>query len=46
MNILVIDIGTTSIRGILFDARGEMLDSHSIFTPVKIFVLFHLSPIA
>ena len=36
MNILVIDIGTTSIRGILFDARGEMLDSHSIFTPVKI----------
>ena len=36
MNILVIDIGTTSIRGILFDSRGEMLTSHSIFTPVKV----------
>jgi len=36
MNILVIDIGTTSIRGILFDPAGEMVASHGIFTPVKI----------
>ena len=36
MNILVIDIGTTSIRGILFGSDGEMLASHSIYTPVRI----------
>lgn len=36
MNILVIDVGTTSIRGILFDSGGEMAVSHSINTPVKI----------
>lgn len=36
MNILVIDVGTTSIRGILFDSGGEMIVGHSVNTPVRI----------
>ena len=36
MNILVIDIGTTSIRGIVYGDGGVMKDMHSIQTPLQI----------
>ena len=34
LNILVIDIGTTSTRGILYDERGSELAMHSVSTPL------------
>lgn len=36
MNILVIDIGTTSMRGILFDEAGRMIAGESFSTPLII----------
>ena len=36
MNVLVIDIGTTSIRGIVFGQAGEMKGMHGIQTPLVI----------
>lgn len=34
MNILVLDIGTTSMRGMLFGPQGDVLITHSIATPL------------
>lgn len=36
MNILALDIGTTSMRGILYDASGKTLQTHSVQTPLLI----------
>ncbi len=36
MNILALDIGTTSMRGILFDAAGEVLATETVQTPLCI----------
>jgi len=33
MNILSLDVGSTSMRGILFDSFGKMLAQHSVDTP-------------
>ena len=34
MNILALDVGTTSMRGILYDDRGRVLTTESILTPL------------
>ncbi|NLF27113.1 MAG: hypothetical protein GX592_04375 [Clostridiales bacterium] len=36
MNLLTLDIGTTSMRGILFDSNGAMLDMEAVKTPLLI----------
>ena len=36
MNILVLDIGTTSMRGVLFDPKGQIRDIVSVPTPLLI----------
>lgn len=36
MNILVLDVGTTSMRGILFDEGGQMIAGESFSTPLLI----------
>ena len=36
MNILVLDIGTTSMRGVLFDPKGQIKDVVSVSTPLLI----------
>jgi len=36
MNILALDIGTTSMRGVLFNEKGEALASNSVNTPLLI----------
>lgn len=35
MNILSVDVGTTSIRGVLFSQGGDFLASHSVNTPLR-----------
>lgn len=35
MNILALDIGTTSLRGVLYASSGQLLGSKSVVTPVE-----------
>ena len=36
MNILALDIGTTSMRGILFGPKGDVLETEAVSTPLLI----------